>query len=219
MKSIFEGQPLHLLVLAILLGGVWWVAQFSVMHEGGLWLDTSYLIWIAVGIAVVHQVYVWFVWRMELLHEWVSKNWPQRGFRGYSVGFAVLGLGRLVSITWLAFANRDTLHVPALGSWIVGSGFLLASMYCLYSVYRYFGIDRAVGIDHFVPEARNWPLVNEGIFKYTDNGMYSVGFLLLWVPGFYLGSVAALVVAAFHHAYIWVHYYCTELPDMREIYG
>ncbi len=30
---------------------------------------------------------------------------------------------------------------------------------------------------------------------------------------------AALISAAFQHAYIWVHYWCTELPDMRAIYG
>ena len=31
-------------------------------------------------------------------------------------------------------------------------------------------------------------------------------------------SWAALVVAFFSHAYIWVHYLCTERPDMRLIY-
>ena len=31
--------------------------------------------------------------------------------------------------------------------------------------------------------------------------------------------VAALVVAMFSHLYIWVHYICTERPDMRLIYG
>ena len=28
----------------------------------------------------------------------------------------------------------------------------------------------------------------------------------------------ALVVAVFQHAYIWVHMYCTEAPDMARIY-
>ena len=30
---------------------------------------------------------------------------------------------------------------------------------------------------------------------------------------------AALVVAMFSHAYIWVHYFCTERPELRVIYG
>jgi len=33
-----------------------------------------------------------------------------------------------------------------------------------------------------------------------------------------LCSKAAISVALFSHIYIWVHYYCTELPDMKEIY-
>lgn len=37
--------------------------------------------------------------------------------------------------------------------------------------------------------------------------------------GIVLASPAAILVAAFQHVYIWVHYFCTELPDMRRIYG
>ena len=33
------------------------------------------------------------------------------------------------------------------------------------------------------------------------------------------GSLAALAAALFQHAYIWVHYYCTEAPDMDLIYS
>ena len=219
MNSIFEGHRYHLLALGLLGSGVWVVSGAPRMREGALWLETAYLIWLAVGIAVAHQVYVWFVWRMELLYDWVSRNWPRFGFRAYTVGFAVLGIGRLVIVSWLAIANQGTLQIPYHVRWISCGGLLLGSVYCFYSVHRYFGIDRAVGIDHFDPEARDWPLVDEGIFKYTSNGMYSVGFLILWVPGLFLGSVAALVAAGFHHTYIWVHYYCTERPDMRAIYG
>ncbi|MGH8650439.1 MAG: hypothetical protein ACREUP_14225 [Burkholderiales bacterium] len=32
-------------------------------------------------------------------------------------------------------------------------------------------------------------------------------------------SPAALGAALFNHLYIWVHYYSTELPDMKRIYG
>jgi len=34
-----------------------------------------------------------------------------------------------------------------------------------------------------------------------------------------LRSEAALVAALFNHLYIWVHFYFTELPDMKFIYG
>jgi protein-S-isoprenylcysteine O-methyltransferase Ste14 len=76
-----------------------------------------------------------------------------------------------------------------------------------------------MGLDHFDPALHRAPLVREGIFRYLRNPMYTVGFLILYVPGLLLRSQAALLAAAFQHAYIWVHYYCTELPDMRRIYG
>ena len=44
-------------------------------------------------------------------------------------------------------------------------------------------------------------------------------FSSLWVPALWLASMAALCVALFNHLYIWVHYYSTELPDMKRIYG
>jgi hypothetical protein len=49
--------------------------------------------------------------------------------------------------------------------------------------------------------------------------MYTYGLLALWLPGLLEASAAALVAAALSHVYIWVHYTCTELPDMRRIYG
>ena len=90
----------------------------------------------------------------------------------------------------------------------------------MYSVIRYFGIDRAYGIDHFEPEIYlNKPFVKQGLFKYTDNAMYKFVFLALWAIGLGFLSKAALLVAAFNHLYIWVHFYFTELPDIRHIYG
>ena len=81
-------------------------------------------------------------------------------------------------------------------------------------------MDRAFGIDHFQPEKfKKEPFIKKGIFKYTSNGMYIYGFLMLWVPGLLLLSKAAILVAVFNHVYIWIHYYFTELPDIKIIYG
>jgi hypothetical protein len=48
--------------------------------------------------------------------------------------------------------------------------------------------------------------------------MYVFGIGALWIPAFALQSTAALIGAAFSHAYIWVHYLTVEGPDMRRIY-
>jgi hypothetical protein len=44
-------------------------------------------------------------------------------------------------------------------------------------------------------------------------------FLLFWVIVVGFSSSAALAVAAFSHAYIWVHFYATEKPDMDCLYA
>jgi len=47
----------------------------------------------------------------------------------------------------------------------------------------------------------------------------TVGLFLLYVPGIMLESKAAVLIAIFNHIFIWSHYYFTELPDMKKIYG
>jgi len=89
----------------------------------------------------------------------------------------------------------------------------------MYSVRRYFGMARAAGADHFFPQYREMALVKEGIFRFTENGMYIYAFLLFWAIAIGFDSSAALVVAAFSHAYIWVHFYATERPDMQYLYA
>jgi len=49
--------------------------------------------------------------------------------------------------------------------------------------------------------------------------MYLYAFLLFWAIAVGLNSIAALIVAAFSHVYIWVHYYATEKPDMDILYN
>ncbi len=96
---------------------------------------------------------------------------------------------------------------------------LIPAIYLLYSVIRYFGFTRALGADHFDEKYRMLPLVRRGIFRFTDNGMYTYGFLFLWAIALWYASTAALCAALFNHLYIWVHYFATELPDMKRIYG
>jgi hypothetical protein len=49
--------------------------------------------------------------------------------------------------------------------------------------------------------------------------MYVYGFFILWIIAILFRSKEALLLAAFNHLYIWVHYYYTEKPDMDYIYG
>lgn len=217
---MFEGQARHLVLLGILLTVVALMADQTVL--AGQWAGRSTSFWLAAAIAapILHQVYVWLSWRLELHHQWLSQSLGrERGFLVYAVGFSVLFVFRLLSIVALSLASRNSFEIrPAIAA-ILSLALLLPSVYLVYSVLRYFGLRRAFGIDHFDPSYRKAPFVREGIFRFSSNAMYVFGFLLLWIPGVLLSSKAGLLAAFFSHVYIWVHYYCTELPDMWRIYG
>ena len=126
----------------------------------------------------------------------------------------------MITIIILAVSNEGTLYINPILSYSIAIILLVPSLYLFYSVFKYFGMDRAFGIDHFdMKKARKWKMVDKGIFRYSSNAMYTYGFLILWIPGFLFMSKAALLAALFNHVYIWVHFYFTELPDMKFIYG
>ena len=137
----------------------------------------------------------------------------------YAAGFSILGIARVVAVLMLALSNRDTLHVDPKVLRVAAVIVAIPAAYLFYSVKRYFGFKRAFGVDHFDTAYRSLPFVRKGIFRFTRNGMYVFGFCALWVPGLWFASSSALIVALFNHLYIGVHYYSTELPDMKRIYG
>jgi hypothetical protein len=222
--TMFERQALHWLLLGLLLAGLLSGTAQVCRDEAFLagscaGLSTAAWFWMAIAFPVAHQTYVWLCWRLELHKHWFTRHLGETGFRLYTAGFAFLGLGRLVVLIGLGIANQNTLAVDETSLDVLATLLLLPAVYLFYSVARYFTFKRALGIDHFDPSYRTKPLVREGIFRYTSNGMYTFGFLAVWLPGLYTASQAALLAALFSHVYIWVHYYCTELPDMKRIYG
>jgi hypothetical protein len=216
----FKGQLLHLLLLAVLLFAVGLLVNFKPLQDGQ-WLGASTQTWflVALVVPIIHQIYVWLIWRGELCYGVVSRSLGDRGFVIYQAVFVVLLLARPATVALLAISDHETFEIP-IAARIATSVVLAApAIYTLYSVARYFGMNRACGIDHFDPNYRNLPMVREGIFRFTGNAMYTFAFLLLWAIAVIGASWAAFVVAAFSHAYIWVHYFCTERPDMPLIYG
>ncbi len=218
--KIFEKQWQHLLALAVLLSAVFLVVRADGFLTGSLFgIGTPVWFYLALGVPILHQVYVWLTWRVELHYAWITRVLGPNGFRYYAFVFLVLLLSRLIVITALAVANRGTLALDSrllIGAAVV---IMIPVTYTFYSVMRYFGLVRALGIDHFDASYRRKPLVRQGIYKYVSNSMYVFGLLGLWVPGLLLASKAALLVALFSHLYVWVHYYTVERPDMKQIYG
>ena len=220
MSELYEKQGWHAFWLAVLLTITAFVSRADGLLAGELFgLSTTFWFWLAVCIPIAHQVFVVVVWRKQLHQQWMTRIFGERDFTFYAFLFNILILSRPVSAILLAITNRESFSLDI--GWRVGItlGLLIPSIFTGYSVMKYFGLKRALGIDHFDESYRGLPLVKEGIYKYTDNGMYKFGFLIIWIPAILAASQAGLLLAAFSHLYIWVHYYTTEKPDMDRIYG
>jgi len=220
--KIFKHQLGHIIFLIGLIVCMYLlVGRDPAFLKGELYgVTTTY--WLILGLlsAILHQVYVLIWWRVELYYQGITNLIGENGFTLFKIGFLLLFLFRPVSIILVSISNSRTLILSTALAWLFSTLLFFPSAYLFYSVKKYFGMDRAFGIDHFRPEKfKKEPLVKKGIFKYGSNGMYKFGFLILYIPGLLLQSKAGLAVALFHHLYIWVHYYFTELPDMKVIYG
>ena len=209
IKKIFSYQIWHLVSVIILIA----VTQklISINHDttnGELCsINTKVWFWMAIAIPIFHQIYVWIIWRLELYNNtFTSRYGVQRAFKIYSVGFSLLFVSRLIFIIILAISNRGSLSINPLYPYLIVALIIPVIIYLFYSVLRYFTIERAYGIDHF-DKNYNKPFEKRGIFRFTDNGMYIFGLMILYLPGLLLFSSAALAVALFNHIYIWVHYY------------
>ena len=83
---MFEKQGWHFFFLALLLVGVVFIAQGDVL-SGQLWgISTQAWLWIAVAVPVIHQIFVWLFWRLELHHGLIAKWFGESGFPIYKVG-------------------------------------------------------------------------------------------------------------------------------------
>lgn len=216
---MFEKQAQHYLLLGILLAGVFFFARGDVL-SGQLWgMATETWLWLAVAVPVLHQISVGLLWRAELYHHKMAEWFGDQAFDIFKIIFTTLFTGRPITLILLGISNMNTLMLDPGIAYVLAVILFIPFAYTMYSVFHYFGIDRAYGADHFDTSYRSKPFVKQGMFKYTDNAMYKFGFLILWVIALVLLSKAALLVAAFSHLYIWVHFYFTELPDIRHIYG
>jgi hypothetical protein len=216
---LFAGQAQHLLLLALLIPGAFFLARPAL--EGGTFLGIgeTHWFWAAVGVAVAHQVVVALVFRAQLVFGFLTRLFGERDLLVWGMIFFPFFLLRPLLTVALGLADYGSLG-PLWGLHVaMGVILLLPAAYTGWSVLRYFDLTRALGADHFRERYRHMPLVREGAFRYSSNAMYAYAFFLLWAMALFTSSRAALVLALFQHAYVWVHWYCTEQPDMDVIYG
>ncbi len=218
-KYFFKRQSWHL-VLLLLLIVISYAFAIPAMGDGS-WLgiaDTAWY-WLAVALAILQQVLVWVVFRLQFGWALLSRLFGKADLIVWAVLFLPLLIARPALVIGLAMADKASLALPRGVEISLGVVLLLPALATLWSVGRHFGLERALGGDHFRQKYREMPQVRAGAFRWSSNAMYAFVFLGLWATAFLFGSQAALSLAMFQHAYIWVHYICTEAPDMFLIYG
>ena len=192
--------------------------QFVDLHNNtNTFIGISALSWfmIAMSVPLIHQVYVWICWRSELCWKSITNT---IGFKGYVILFFILIILRLSAIV-LCFVDYGSLYKPNWFAWILAIIIFIPGVYTMYSVKKYFGFLRAAGADHFDPKYRDLPFENRGIFRWTPNAMYVFAIGIPFSFAVATGSQSMFVVAIYTYISIWLHYFCTEKPDIVEIYS
>lgn len=216
--QLLEGQGQHVLMLALMLVGAVALLQPS---SGTRILGLSGYDWarISIALAILHQIIVALVFRLQLHRALFTRLFGDRDLRIWSAIFLPLLVARPITLILTGWADTVSLPGPRVVQIVLGLALLAPAVWGMHSTLVHFTLRRAVGGDHFREDIRSLPRVKGGIFAYTDNGMYGVVFLGFWGIALLFGSWNALVVALFQHAYIWIHMYTTEAPDMRRLYG
>lgn len=214
--EVFRGQVQHAMIAALLTVG----ACGLLRDNGGRFLGLSTMTWAYTTIAVglIHQNIVAVVFRLQLHFDIMVRLFGGNALKVWAAIFLPFLIARPLLLVVVGIADYGSLDGDRNMQLITGALLLPLAIWTMHSVLKYFTINRALGGDHFYDEYLNMPLVTEGAFKYTGNAMYTFVFTGLWGIGLLLGSWNALVLALFYHAYIWVHMYCTEDPDMRILY-
>ncbi len=221
LRNIFEKQDWHFVLLALLAVSVNAIMEFFPAYfSGQFWgLHAKTWLWIGVISAILHQLYAMIIWRTQLETGWLSTTLPPLGYIAYYIDYTMLLTARLSAIALTAVANRDVLVIPEAARWITVLTLAIPVSWLLHSILKYYGFKRLAGADRFETAYRDQSWTRKGIFRIVPKAIYVFGPLVFYIPGFLLASPASLLLALFNHFYLWIHYYCTELPDLKRIYG
>ena len=127
--TFWTGQATHFIGLSLLLLLTWIAWQFVCN-------PSPVLFWIAIAFPIMHQIFVWITWRLELqaLSAPAALTFPV-----YLAIFFALFAGRFVSLLTLAWVDRGSLQLLIIPQVILTALFTVPGVYAMYSVWRYFG--------------------------------------------------------------------------------
>jgi hypothetical protein len=217
-RQFFTGTIHHLILLAFMVPAVLALGKPPSGNQSFFGPDGLALFHLGVAVPVVHQVIVWLGFRGQLCFRVFTRLFGRMDIAAWGVIFLPLLMLRVISLVAAGLADQGSLGLSRALAVPAGITLIGLALYTLWSVFRYFGLARALGADHFRVEYRDMPFEKRGAFRLSDNAMYTFAFLGLWGAALLLDSRNALALAAFQHAYIWVHWYCVEAPDISFIY-
>jgi len=218
-RDIIEGQPQHMAIVTLMA-----IGAISLLHAPPdaskfLFLTSHGWAVLSIYLAVAHQVVTAIGFRLQLHRNLLTKRFGDRDMWVWGAIFLPLLAVRPIIMCIIGATDTGAITGWRVPEVILGLALIGVAIWGMHSVIVYFTIPRAMGGDHFRDRYAEMTMVDQGVFKYSSNAMYAIVFLGLWGIALAFGSWNALVVAFFQHAYIWVHMYCTEAPDMRRIYG
>lgn len=216
--QLLEGQAQHIGIAILMTAGA--VALLDQPAEAPRLLGLTARSWaiVSIAFALLHQIVVAAVFRLQLHYGTMSRMFGTRDMQVWRGIFLPLLVSRPLTVLLVALADPVPITGARLPEVLAGVALLGVAAWAIHSTVVHFTLPRALGGDHFRQEIADMPMVDKGAFAVTPNAMYGLAFLGLWGIALALGSWNALVVALFQHAYIWVHMYCTEAPDMRRLY-
>jgi hypothetical protein len=217
-RDLFEGQLQQLAIFALMaLGAVSLLRDFPFAPKV-LFLTSHQWAVLSILLAGLHQLITAAGFRLQLYRNFFTKHFGNRDMQVWAMIFMPLLVARPIGLCLIGWADTMAISDWRVPEIAVGVMLIGVAVWGMHSVLVYFTLQRALGGDHFRDDIAAMPMVTKGVFKYTSNAMYGIIFLGLWGIALVFGSWNALVVALFQHAFIWVHMYCTEAPDMRRIY-
>ncbi|MFT6696837.1 MAG: protein-S-isoprenylcysteine O-methyltransferase Ste14, partial [Paracoccaceae bacterium] len=216
--DLFEGQLQHAAIALLMTFGA--LSLLSEPAEAKTLFGLTVIGWakLSIALALIHQIIVAFVFRAQLHKNLMTRLFGERDMKIWAVIFLPLLVVRPLTIIMVGWADATPLTGYRGVEVILGLAILVPAVWAMHSTLFHFTLPRALGGDHFRDEYLAMPMVDKGVFKYTKNGMYGIVFFGLTAIALLFGSWNALVVAFFHHAYIWVHMYCTESQDLKRMF-
>jgi hypothetical protein len=217
-RDMAEGQVLHLGLIVLLVAGATALLHHPAFAPRVLGLTSTGWALVSIWLAVIHQVIVAKVFRLQLHRGVMTRVFGDRDLAVWQAIFLPFLIARPLTLILVGWADPSRLTGLRWLEIPLGLALIAVAIWVLHSVIVHFTIRRAVGGDHFREDIADLPIVREGAFAVTPNAMYGLAFLGLWGIALLFGSWNALVVALFQHVYIWVHWYLTEKPDMKRLY-